>query len=147
MYMTWSTKNKPYRDCSLWYRGCYAIGWAIEGCPGKGILDNPHIYIHIIADIIPIPNAKCGAFLGAIWMGLPLPGLLQIRDFMTIFVGRMSNNMIMDRLGSQLGGIYPKKPNNCTCLMGKVVIKKLCVLGISNDFHIRWTHIILSVIS
>jgi hypothetical protein len=100
-------------------------------------LDNPHIYIHIIADIIPIPNAKCGAFLGAIWMGLPLPGLLQIRDFMTIFVGRMSNNMIMDRLGSQLGGIYPKKPNNCTCLMGKVVIKKLCVLGISNDFHIR----------
>ena len=47
MYMTWSTKNKPYRDCSLWYRGCYAIGWAIEGCPGKGILDNPHIYIYI----------------------------------------------------------------------------------------------------
>ena len=46
MYMTWSTKNKPYRDCSLWYRGCYAIGWAIEGCPGKGILDNPHIYTH-----------------------------------------------------------------------------------------------------
>ena len=47
MYMIWSTKNKPFRDCSLWYRGCYAIGWAIEGCPGKGILDNPHItYIH-----------------------------------------------------------------------------------------------------
>ena len=45
MYMIWSTKNKPFRDCSLWYRGCYAIGWAIEGCPGKGILDNPHIYI------------------------------------------------------------------------------------------------------
>ena len=44
MYMIWSTKNKPFRDCSLWYRGCYAIGWAIEGCPGKGILDNPHIY-------------------------------------------------------------------------------------------------------
>ena len=43
MYMIWSTKNKPFRDCSLWYRGCYAIGWAIEGCPGKGILDNPHI--------------------------------------------------------------------------------------------------------
>ena len=41
--MIWSTKNKPFRDCSLWYRGCYAIGWAIEGCPGKGILDNPHI--------------------------------------------------------------------------------------------------------
>ena len=48
MYMIWSTKNKPFRDCSLWYRGCYAIGWAIEGCPGKGILDNPHIYIYII---------------------------------------------------------------------------------------------------
>ena len=47
MYMIWSTKNKPFRDCSLWYRGCYAIGWAIEGCPGKGILDNPHIFIHI----------------------------------------------------------------------------------------------------
>ena len=46
MYMTWSTKNKPFRDCSLWYRGCYAIGWAIGGCPGKGILDNPHIYIY-----------------------------------------------------------------------------------------------------
>ena len=46
MYMIWSTKNKPFRDCSLWYRGCYAIGWAIEGCPGKGILDNPHIYIY-----------------------------------------------------------------------------------------------------
>ena len=44
MYMIWSTKNKPFRDCSLWYRGCYAIGWAIEGCPGKGILDNPHIF-------------------------------------------------------------------------------------------------------
>ena len=43
MYMIWSTKNKPFRDCSLWYRGCYAIGWAIEGCPGKGILDNPHM--------------------------------------------------------------------------------------------------------
>ena len=28
-----------------------------------------YIYIYIIADIIPIPNAKCGAFLGAIWMG------------------------------------------------------------------------------
>ena len=48
MYMIWSTKNKPFRDCSLWYRGCYAIGWAIEGCPGKGILDNPYIYIYII---------------------------------------------------------------------------------------------------
>ena len=48
MYMIWSTKNKPFRDCSLWYRGCYAIGWAIEGCPGKGILDNPHIYIYIL---------------------------------------------------------------------------------------------------
>ena len=48
--MIWSTKNKPFRDCSLWYRGCYAIGWAIEGCPGKGILDNPHIlYIYIIS--------------------------------------------------------------------------------------------------
>ena len=47
MYMIWSTKNKPFRDCSLWYRGCYAIGWAIEGCPGKGILDNPHIYTRI----------------------------------------------------------------------------------------------------
>ena len=45
MYMIWSTKNKPFRDCSLWYRGCYAIGWAIEGCPGKGILDNPHVSI------------------------------------------------------------------------------------------------------
>ena len=45
MYMIWSKKNKPFRDCSLWYRGCYAIGWAIEGCPGKGILDNPHMYI------------------------------------------------------------------------------------------------------
>ena len=45
MYMIWSTKNKPFRDCSLWYRGCYAIGWAIEGCPGKGILDNPQIYL------------------------------------------------------------------------------------------------------
>ena len=52
MYMIWSTKNKPFRDCSLWYRGCYAIGWAIEGCPGKRILDNPHIdrciYAHIV---------------------------------------------------------------------------------------------------
>ena len=42
--MIWSTKNKPFRDCSLWYPGCYAIGWAIEGCPGKRILDNPHLY-------------------------------------------------------------------------------------------------------
>ena len=46
MYMIWSTKKNPFRDCSLWHRGCYAIGWAIEGCPGKGILDNPHIYIY-----------------------------------------------------------------------------------------------------
>jgi hypothetical protein len=48
MNMIWSTKNKPLRDCSLWYRGCYAIGWAIEGCPGKGILDNPHIFWYYI---------------------------------------------------------------------------------------------------
>ena len=58
MYMIWSTKNKPFRDCSLWYRGCYAIGWAIEGCPGKGILDNPHIFLShfepYISEDIPI---------------------------------------------------------------------------------------------
>ena len=60
MYMIWSTKNKPFRDCSLWYRGCYAIGWAIEGCPGKGILDNPHIYIYIHI-LEPV------RFIGHIW--------------------------------------------------------------------------------
>ena len=53
MYMIWPTKNKPFRDCSLWYRGCYAIGWAIEGCPGKGILDNPQIK-PVTLDIVSI---------------------------------------------------------------------------------------------
>ena len=58
MYMIWSTKNKPFRDCSLWYRGCYAIGWAIEGCPGKGILDNPHIYIPLDQNTVWEGTAK-----------------------------------------------------------------------------------------
>ena len=69
MSMIWSTKNKPFRDCSLWYRGCYAIGWAIEGCPGKGILDNPHIIaICIDAQITKSSRQTCIGLLDhCIW--------------------------------------------------------------------------------
>ena len=62
MYMIWSTKNKPFRDCSLWYRGCYAIGWAIEGFPGKGILDNPHISMIKILNPWPSDHPELGHF-------------------------------------------------------------------------------------
>ena len=47
MSMIWSTKNKPFRDCSLWYRGCYAIGWAIEGLSGKRYFGQPPYNCHM----------------------------------------------------------------------------------------------------
>ena len=79
MYMIWSTKDKPFRDCSLWYRGCYAIGWAIEGCPGKGILDNPHMYIfHTQAHVYIWATVKTPAILNMYSTDIGLWKLMEI---------------------------------------------------------------------
>ena len=75
MYMIWSTKNKPFRDCSLWYPRLLRDWLSDWGLSGKRYFEQPpYIYICIIIFIlntyIYIPSGPQVSARGGVGWGM-----------------------------------------------------------------------------